>query len=113
MPEMFILHLIVTSSYNFSLATLSMASPILLPGQKIEDIIMDVPGQSSELMQTPVEITATYKDSGNKECKNTFPLNFGLYEGVRQMGDPLSGIHDSLQSIKQSLCSISQQIQND
>ena len=83
------------------------------PSQKIEDIIMDVHGQSAEVMQTPVEITVTYKDSMNKECKNTFPLNFGLYQGVRQMSDPLSGIHESLQSIKQSLSSISQQIKKD
>ena len=89
--------------------------PYLASGQKIEDIIepITVRDQLIVSVQTPIGITVTYKDSMNNKYVRGFSLNSQLYQGVTQIDDLLFDIHNALQSIGESLSSISEQIEKE
>jgi hypothetical protein len=57
-------------------------------GQKIEQFIVSVTNKLDELKQTPFEVTITYRDSVNHKHERAFHLDFGVNEGMAQIGEP-------------------------
>ena len=57
-------------------------------GRKINQFLVSVIGKFDELKQTRLEITATYKDSANRNYERSFPLDFAEGVGFSQVGSP-------------------------
>lgn len=57
-------------------------------GRKIEQFIVGVTNKLDELKQTPFEVTIAYRDSVNHKHERVFHLDFGVNEGMAQIGEP-------------------------
>ncbi len=76
-------------------------------GRKIEQFIVSVTNKLDELKQTPFEVTLTYRDSVNDKHERVFPLDFGVNEGMAQIGKPpLFEIAEAVKDIKKDLHNI-------
>src|SRR5215213_10256430 len=58
------------------------------PGQRIEHFLVSLIGKLEELKKAPLEITAVYRDSVDKEYSRTFIIDFGEMENLTRIGKP-------------------------
>lgn len=77
------------------------------PGRKIEQFIVSVTNKLDDLKQTPFEVTLTYRDAVNHKHDRVFRLDFGVNEGMAQIGKPpLFEIAEAVKDIKKDLHNI-------
>ncbi len=73
-------------------------------GRKIEQFIVSVTNKLDDLKQTPFEVAITYRDSVNHKHDRAFHLDFGMNEGMAQIGKPpLFEIAEAVKDIKKDL----------
>lgn len=74
-------------------------------GQKYEFLVNTIRGEDAwnELMQTPLEITITYRDSSGKELheENAY-LDFGIFEKMPLVKSPIGAIAENTKDMAKS-----------